>query len=117
MAALSNNKKKCVVEGTFQVSAYQLEEFFERHELDYEEITIIRREVTPSGKSRAFVNDTPVNLPLLKQIGERLVNLHAQHQTLHLFDAHYQLSIIDTLASHNGVLTNYQSLFKQVSKI
>ncbi len=116
MAALSNNKKKCVVEGTFQISAYHLQSFFEQNELDYEAETTIRREVTPSGKSRAFVNDTPVNLPLLKQIGERLVNLHAQHQTLHLFDAHYQLSIIDTLANHNGVLTNYQAIFKNYQR-
>ncbi|MGB0929511.1 MAG: DNA repair protein RecN [Chitinophagales bacterium] len=115
-AALSNNKKKCIVEGTFNISAYKLRAFFEKHELDYENITFIRREVTPSGKSRAFVNDTPVNLQILKQIGEQLVNLHAQHQTLHLFDAHYQLSIIDTLASHNSVLSNYQGIFKNYQK-
>ncbi len=115
-AALSNNQKKCVVEGTFNISAYQLQPFFEKNELDYEDVTFIRREVTPSGKSRAFVNDTPVNLQVLREMGEKLVNLHAQHQTLHLFDAHYQLSIIDTLASHNGVLINYQGVFKSYQK-
>ncbi|MGB1242204.1 MAG: DNA repair protein RecN [Chitinophagales bacterium] len=116
MAALSNSKKKCVVEGTFNISAYQLQPFFEKNELDYEDVTLIRREVTPSGKSRAFVNDTPVNLQILKQIGEKLVTLHAQHQTLHLFDAHYQLSIIDTLANHEALLTNYQKVFKSYQK-
>ncbi|MFK7908292.1 MAG: DNA repair protein RecN [Chitinophagales bacterium] len=116
MAALSNSKKKCVVEGTFNIKAYQLQPFFEKSELDYEDVTLIRREVAPSGKSRAFVNDTPVNLQVLKQIGEKLVNLHAQHQTLHLFDAHYQLSIIDTLANHEPLLVNYQKVFKSYQK-
>ncbi|MEZ4887125.1 MAG: DNA repair protein RecN [Chitinophagales bacterium] len=115
-AALSNTQKKCVVEGTFNIRAYQLQSFFEKNELDYEDVTIVRREVMPSGKSRAFINDTPVNLQVLKLIGEKLVNLHAQHQTLHLFDAHYQLSIIDTLASHNGVLENYQGIFKDYQR-
>ena len=112
IAALKHQQAKCIVEGTFQIAAYQLQTFFEEEELDYEDITIIRREITPSGKSRAFVNDTPVHLTALKKLSEHLVNLHAQHQTLHLYDAGYQLFIIDTLAGHFDALTAYQNLYK-----
>ncbi len=114
--AIQQNKKKCVVEGLFHIQSYQLQSFFEAHELDYDDETVIRREVTPSGKSRAFINDTPVNLTILKSLSERLVNLHAQHQTLHLFDANYHLFIIDTLANHFKALYKYQEAFRKYQK-
>lgn len=109
--ALPNNNEKCVVEGTFQIADYHLQGFFADNELDYDPETVIRREVTASGKSRAFINDTPVNLPLLKLLSEQLVSLHAQHQTLHLYDANYHLFIIDALANHADALTQYKQLF------
>ncbi len=116
VAALKNQGSKCVVEGTFDIKAYQLNSFFEQEELDYEEQTIIRREISTSGKSRAFINDTPVKLQTLKELTEQLVNLHAQHQTLHLYDTQYQLFIIDTLAEHTPLLEKYQALFKAYRK-
>ncbi len=115
-AAINNNKEKCVVEGAFSIGSYQLEAFFEENGLDYEVETIIRREVLPSGKSRAFVNDTPVTLDILQALCEQLVSLHAQHQTLHLHDTGYHLHIIDTLANHAPLLNQYGELFKTYRK-
>lgn len=115
-AAINNNKEKCVVEGAFSIGSYQLESFFEENGLDYEVETIIRREVLPSGKSRAFVNDTPVTLDILQALCEQLVSLHAQHQTLHLHDTGYHLHIIDTLANHAPLLNQYGELFKTYRK-
>jgi len=116
IAALKNQQGKCIVEGTFDVKHYQLQAFFEKHQLDYDNETIIRREIRTSGKSRAFINDTPVSLTILKQLGESLVSLLAQHQTLHLHDAQYHLFIIDTLAEHETLLQNYRLLFKDYQK-
>ncbi|MCC7223377.1 MAG: DNA repair protein RecN [Chitinophagales bacterium] len=110
-AALPNNDQKCVVEGTFSIADYCLQAFFAENEIDYDHETILRREITASGKSRAFVNDTPVHLPILKQLSEQLVSLHAQHQTLHLYDANYHLFIIDALANHPETLTQYKQSF------
>jgi len=116
LTALKSQKAKCIVEGTFDIEAYQLQPFFDAAELDYEIPTIIRREITPSGKSRAFINDTPVRLNVLKELGEKLINLHAQHQTLHLYDAQYHLHIIDTLAAHNSLIADYQTAFRAYQK-
>lgn len=110
--AMYKKDSKCIVEGTFNIEHNQLQAFFEENELDYDHETIIRREISPSGKSRAFVNDTPVHLSILKKLTEQLVNLHAQHQTLHLFDAQYHLFIIDTLADHFDLLKSYQEDYK-----
>ncbi|OWY24414.1 DNA repair protein RecN [Sphingobacteriales bacterium UPWRP_1] len=115
-AAISNNQEKCVIEGVFLVAPYNLKPFFEEQGLDYEEETVLRREVTPSGKSRAFVNDTPVTLDVLQALSEQLVSLHAQHQTLHLHDTGYHLHIIDTLANHAPLLAQYTELFKSYRK-
>lgn len=109
---LHNAKSKCIVEGTFDITSYKLKPFFEKAELDYEPITHIRREITPSGKSRAFINDTPVRLNTLKSLSDQLVNLHAQHQTLHLYDAQYQLFLIDTLARHFTLLNGYKTDYR-----
>ncbi|QQS30592.1 MAG: DNA repair protein RecN [Sphingobacteriales bacterium] len=111
-AAINNNKEKCIVEGSFLIGPYRLQAFFEENELDYEDETIIRREILPSGKSRAFVNDMPVTLDILQSLCEQLVSLHAQHQTLQLYDTGYHLHIIDTLANHTTLLSQYAGLFK-----
>lgn len=110
--SLFDPSKKCVVEGVFSIAHYPLQAFFDANELDYEAQTTVRREITPSGKSRAFINDTPVTLPQLKELTEQLVSLHAQHQTLHLYDANYHLFIIDTLAQHDAALVRYRQGFR-----
>ena len=81
---LLDKEKKCVIEGTFKIENYVLKNYFEEHDLDYEKTTIIRREIIPSGKSRSFINDTPVTLAQLKELGEQLVDIHSQHETLSL---------------------------------
>ncbi|MCK7460811.1 MAG: hypothetical protein MZU84_01395 [Sphingobacterium sp.] len=73
---------KCIVEGTVELSRYGLEEFFNSNDIDYEEFTVIRREISPAGKSRAFINDTPVNVSVLKELGEKLVSIHSQHSII-----------------------------------
>ncbi|MFH0895936.1 MAG: DNA repair protein RecN [Bacteroidota bacterium] len=96
---LRDKEKKCVVEGTFDISGYTLEGFFEQENLDYESRTIIRREISPNAKSRAFINDTPVNLNQLKSLMEHLIDIHSQHETIELNSGAYQLDIIDACAS------------------
>jgi DNA repair protein RecN (Recombination protein N) len=80
-SVLWNKNEKCIVEGTFNIASYSLKKFFELNDLDYDEETIIRREISEAGKSRAFINDTPVTLTLVKELGERLVDIHSQHET------------------------------------
>jgi DNA repair protein RecN (Recombination protein N) len=80
-SVLLDKSEKCVVEGTFRIEEYDLIEFFSSNELDYEPVTILRREINPAGKSRAFINDTPVTVNLLKELGDRLIDIHSQHQT------------------------------------
>lgn len=109
--ALHDPENKCVVEGVFEIGNYNLELFFEQQELDYEKECIIRREISPSGKSRAFVNDTPVVLEILKELGKALMDVHSQHDTLMLGDGSYQLSLIDAYASTQAVLEYYQETF------
>jgi DNA repair protein RecN (Recombination protein N) len=111
-AALMNKKKKCIVEATFQIGDYKLEGFFDKHDLDYEKQTIIRREINAGGKSRAFINDTPVNLILLKEIGDRLVNIHSQDDQLSLGDASFQLAVIDSYAEIEFETTQYRATYK-----
>jgi DNA repair protein RecN (Recombination protein N) len=113
---LYNAEEKCVVEADFDVTGYQLKAFFAENELDYEAHTIVRREINQNGKSRAFVNDTPVTLSVLKELGEKLVNLHNQHQTLELTQAGFQLSVVDALARNETLLTQYQQKFAAYKK-
>ncbi|MCX6234539.1 MAG: DNA repair protein RecN [Bacteroidetes bacterium] len=94
-AVLKDAGKKCTVEGVFNIKDYGLEDFFLLHDLEYDEQTILRREITTNGKSRAFVNDTPVNLYILKQLGGKLINIHSQYQTLIINEADFQLTVID----------------------
>ena len=109
---LYDRDKKCVIEGEFDIAAYGLQDFFEQHDLDYETATLIRREITPAGKSRAFINDTPVTLDILKELGSRLMDIHSQHQTLLLGQAGYQLQIIDVFAGTAGLLAIYREQYK-----
>lgn len=101
-------EKKCIVEGVFEVDAYNLQAFFNEEDLDYESQTFIRREILPSGKSRAFINDTPVNLQQLKALGQQLIDIHSQHETLSVTSAVYQLQVIDTLAKNQEEIQKYQ---------
>jgi DNA repair protein RecN (Recombination protein N) len=111
--SLGNLDEKCVIEGTFDIKGYGLEEFFSNQELDYDDTTLVRREITPSGKSRAFINDTPVQLSVLKELGSQLVSLHSQHETLGLNDKNFQLSVVDSFAGHFQLLKEYKNLYRQ----
>lgn len=115
--ALQEKSKKCVIEAIFNIKEYALNSFFDAQELDYEEITTIRREINPEGKSRAFINDTPVTLSQLKELTERLIDIHSQHQTLTLNGNEFQLSVVDAFAAHADLLKQYQTDFKQFKSI
>ncbi len=110
---LFNDKEKCVIEGTFNIGAYDLKSFFEDKNLDYDTQTILRREVAENGKSRAFVNDTPVSLSDLKELGIRLVDIHSQHETLQLNSAKYQIGFIDAYCSNKLLLQSYYGQYRQ----
>ena len=108
-----NDTEKCVVEATFDVSSYDLKSFFDEHELDYDSEVFIRREVSPAGKSRAFVNDTPVNNQVLQRLTETLVDLHQQFDTLDIHNVNFQLRMIDALADNAVLLKEYQSGYRR----
>ncbi|MDB5014479.1 MAG: recN [Daejeonella sp.] len=108
-----NQQKKCVIEGIFQIDGYNLEPFFLTSDLDYSPETILRREISADGKSRAFINDTPVNLTLLKQLGERLIDIHSQHATLEINNPEFQLLIVDSLANHTDLLSDYKQQYRR----
>lgn len=110
--SLLNEEKKCVVEAEFAVKAKNLMPFFQKHDLDYEEELIIRREIAPSGKSRAFVNDTPVNLKLLQKLSAKLIDLHQQFDNLDIHNDSFQLELIDALAGNEKALGKYQIIYK-----
>lgn len=115
-SAIRDNSKKCVIEGSFNISNYELQEYFKNEDLDFEETTIIRREILPSGKSRAFVNDTPTTLNVLQDLGNTLIDIHSQHETLSLGDPEYQFQVIDTLASNKALLKKYWEVFSKLKK-
>lgn len=117
LSNIMDTTKKCVIEATFDIAKYNLKSFFIEEDLDYESITITRREILPSGKSRAFVNDTPVNLASLQKLGERLLDIHSQHQTLQLVDDSFQFQIIDALADNSTVLADYESKLKHFKSL
>lgn len=110
--SLFRDDRKCIVEAIFDITEYELKEFFEEHDIDFEEETVIRREITPSGKSRAFVNDTPVNLKLVQQLSGSLVDLHQQFDTMDIHDVSFQLRMVDALADNSKILDNYKTLFR-----
>lgn len=107
LSSLKNKEQKCIIEAEFGISKYKLKDFFDTYGLDYEEATILRREILPSGKSRAFVNDSPVTLDILKQLGNQLIDVHSQHQTLQLAENDFQLKVIDALAGNVENLEQY----------
>lgn len=115
--SFKNNQKKCIIEGHFKLNGFSLESFFKEADLDYEEQCIIRREISVDGKSRGFINDTPVNIQMLKALGEQLVDIHSQHETLALNTSSYQLHVIDSVANHKELLLKYQSGFSRYQQI
>ena len=112
LTSLKNKQEKCVIEAHFEISKYNLHSFFESNDLDYETETIIRREILPSGKSRAFVNDSPVNLQELQELGLLLIDIHSQHQTQELSEENVQFEIIDAIANNQESLLEYQVLLR-----
>ena len=107
-STLKNTTRKCVVEAVLSVEKYNLQDFFETEDIDYEINTIIRREILPSGKSRAFVNDTPVTLSVLTALRSKLIDIHSQHQTLQVSDQQFQFQLLDAFANNESKLASYQ---------
>ncbi|WP_317191454.1 DNA repair protein RecN [Hymenobacter lapidiphilus] len=114
---LFDTSKKCVLEGHFDISSYQLRDIFEAEDVDYDQQCILRRELSPNGKSRAFVNDTPVTLETLRNIGANLMDIHSQHDTLLLGDAVFQLNLLDLYANLVPTRTQYSSAYRQYRKL
>lgn len=112
-----NDDKKCIIEGYFSIASYDLTAFFSENDLEYEEETIIRREISLDGKSRAFVNDSPVNLTTLKSLGERLIDIHSQHATLQINTEEFQLFVLDAIASNAPLLENFRSELRQLRQL
>ena len=112
LTSLKNKEEKCVIEAHFDISRYNLRNFFESNDLDFENDTIIRREILPSGKSRAFINDSPVNLQELQDLSVFLLDIHSQQQTQELSDENVQFDIIDAIASNKPIIAQYQLLLK-----
>ena len=115
--SLKDKDKKCVIEAKFQISNYQLEGFFAEEDLDFENETIIRREILPSGKSRAFINDTPVTLAVLTELNNQLIDVHSQHKTVQLSETSYQFQIVDALANNADLIANYKKSLKIYRKL
>lgn len=115
--ALFSADEKCVVEGTFDLSGRALEKFFEENDIDYDTTTLIRREVAPTGKSRAFVNDQPVTLDVLKELGDRLMDIHSQHDTLLLASSTFQLDLLDLYARNQALYREFSERYSAFRKI
>lgn len=116
-STLKDELKKCVIEGVFQIEKYGLESFFEKHDLDFYPSTIVRREIAPQGKSRSFVNDTPVTLDVLKQLGLRLIDIHSQHQSLQINNGDFQIDVIDVIADSSLLLEQYKLHYKEYRRL
>jgi DNA repair protein RecN (Recombination protein N) len=108
LSSIKNSSKKCIIEGEFQISSYRLKDLFVSEDIDYEDITIIRREILPNGKSRAFINDTPATLSTLSVLAEKLIDIHNQHQTLEISSQDFQFNVIDALADNKTLLDVYK---------
>ncbi len=119
LTSLKNKEQKCIIEAVFNIKAYRLEKFFKQNDIDFELETIIRREILPSGKSRAFINDTPINLSTLTELSTHLIDIHSQHQTLLLADKKYQFYILDALAKNTKYLESFSrglEIYKKLQK-
>ena len=114
---LFDKNNKCIIEAEFSISHYNLKDFFSQHDIDFENDTIIRREINAEGKSRAFVNDTPVNLSVLKELSSFLFVVHSQHQTLTLNTSAFQLNVLDITAGNQKQLNDYNNLFNEYKKL
>jgi DNA repair protein RecN (Recombination protein N) len=119
LTSLKDKEQKCIIEAQFAISNYNLQSFFSENDMDYEDKTIIRREILPSGKSRAFVNDSPVNLQELQELGAMLLDIHSQHQTRELTEENSQIDILDAVANNGDLVNSYKNLltdFKSAQK-
>lgn len=112
---LFDKSGKCIVEGSFNINSYGFQDFFERNDLDYDPLTVLRREINKSGKSRAFINDTPVKLAVLKQLAEKLIDIHSQHQTITIFDTNFQLAVIDSYGGLTSEVSSYHLQYKDLA--
>jgi DNA repair protein RecN (Recombination protein N) len=117
LSSLKDTSTKCIVEAKVAISTYNLQDFFKEVDLDYEPETIIRREILPSGKSRAFVNDTPVTLSVLNQLRIKLIDVHSQHQTMQLSDNNFQFAVIDAFAKNKERISSYHRGFVQLNQL
>ena len=124
LTSLKDKEQKCIIEAQFAISNYNLQSFFNENDMDYDDKTIIRREILPSGKSRAFVNDSPVNLQELQELGALLLDIHSQHQTRELTEENFQIDILDAVANNSDLvvaykqaLTSYKSIQKEVKQL
>ena len=116
-AAIRTGAAKCIVEGTFDVAGYDLQSLFEENDIEYDDECIVRREIAATGKSRAFINDTPVSLGILKQLGECLIDIHSQHQNLLLNSEGFQLGVLDTLSTDKHAKEQYGEAFRRYREV
>jgi len=117
LSVLKDKEQKCVIEAHFLLKNYDLQGFFIENDLDYEDQSIIRREILPSGKSRAFINDSPANLNILQELSGFLIDIHSQHQTREILNEEYQLEIIDAISNNSDILVKYSQELKQFNTI
>lgn len=117
LSVLRNKQEKCTAEGVFVIGNYGLQSFFADNELDYDDVSILRREITPQGKSRAFINDTPVNVKVLYDLGLKLIDIHSQHQNLELNEKTYQLRLVDVVAGNQELTKTYAAEFKKYNSL
>ncbi len=115
-SVIKQGEKKTIVEAQFDVSNYNLKPFFDENDLDYDDITTIRREILDSGKSRSFINDTPVTLNQLKELGNFLIDIHSQHKTLEIFGESFQTGVLDAFAKNKDLISEYQGLYESYKK-
>lgn len=117
VSSLHDKTKKCIIEAQFNIKEYQLNSFFETHELDFEELTTVRREITTEGKSRAFINDTPTTISVLKELGDQLIDIHSQHETLLLKETNFQFELVDAFAQTTILFADYKKQFNVLQKL
>lgn len=124
LKSLRDKESKCIIEGTFEMDKAKFSTFFQENDIDFDKETLLRREITPSGKSRAFVNDTPVNLTVLKSLGERLIDVHSQNQTQQINTSNFQYQVLDVASSaqkeyqaYKAVLKTYENALKELESL
>ncbi|MEI6853878.1 MAG: AAA family ATPase, partial [Bacteroidota bacterium] len=116
---LKDKSRKCIIEGSFDIQNYPVSTFFEKHSVDYEKLVMLRREINPEGKSRAFINDTPVTLSQLKELGDKLIDIHSQHNTLLINETDFQLFVVDNYADIYAEAIDFRkqmAVFRELKK-